>query len=172
MTPRGFYPSRTETIQDMELAVEARFRDGERLLASPSEAHNWGGVYLLGYVAEMILKLSYFHLKGAQPADIAMDELSMAPEEAVTLSIMKKEKDFNFHSIEHLTALVILTRIRQGRPPLKTNLHAELVSSVAIVGERWWVSMRYHDKRLPSKETKDLYLAVSWLRTYYYQLWR
>ena len=47
--------STPETVQDFELAAEQRFWDGMQLLVS---GHLFAGIYLLGYTAEILLKLA------------------------------------------------------------------------------------------------------------------
>jgi len=160
-----------ETVQDMELALEARYRDGERLLASPAEAHNWGGIYLMGYVAEMVLKLSYFHLKGSRPTDPTSAELSIARRDATRLGVVHKERDFDRHNLAQLSDLVSLIRADVGLQALPPDLQTGLRVSVVQVHQIWSVSMRYMGRLAQSTDALDVYRAVSWLRAHYYRLW-
>ncbi len=55
---------RYETVGDMLLAANARYDEGLLLL---DNGHLDGGVYLLGYAAEMILKISFCRVDSSVP---------------------------------------------------------------------------------------------------------
>lgn len=57
MSLRSRLESQPETIQEFELAAEERYYEGLELMVS---GRSGGGVYLMGYVGEMILKVAYF----------------------------------------------------------------------------------------------------------------
>ena len=57
-----------ETVADFELAAEARYWDGCQLI---TQNHLLGGIYLLGYTAEMILKHASFRIDRGRPGDPA-----------------------------------------------------------------------------------------------------
>ena len=59
--------STPETLAKFELAWEHRLAEGSLLLNN--EVTRAGGVYLLGYVGEMILKVAYFRFIGAASED-------------------------------------------------------------------------------------------------------
>ena len=55
-----------ETVGDFDLAAECRYWDGCQLV---TQGHGPGGIYLLGYTAEMILKHACFRVDRGRPAD-------------------------------------------------------------------------------------------------------
>jgi hypothetical protein len=55
-----------ESVADFELAGESRYWDGCQLI---TQGHDLGGIYLLGYVAEIILKHACFRADRGRPAD-------------------------------------------------------------------------------------------------------
>ena len=50
-----------ESIQVYEEAAEARYLEGLELI---QRGYSGGGVYLLGYVAEILLKAAFFRIRG------------------------------------------------------------------------------------------------------------
>lgn len=66
MSMRRYVDAHPGTVQDLELASSDRLWEGLGLLVAGRTA---GGVYLLGYVAEMVLKNACFQFDGARPAD-------------------------------------------------------------------------------------------------------
>lgn len=71
MSLKSVLSGRDETLQEVYLAAESRYRKGCFLL----DGGQWdGGIYLLGYVAEILLKLAYCRLD----PDIELDQLMEA----------------------------------------------------------------------------------------------
>ena len=160
------------TIQDMERAMESRYYEALHLIVSPDEAHRWGGVYLLGYVGEMVLKVAYFKLKDCLPGDEAWTALrDHAPEEAVISGIIETKRSFNFHNLQHLLELVLATRQDKGRVRFPSISGTDLSNAVSKLQENWWVGMRYFGGRPTIDDVKEAFEAASWLRTFYYELW-
>src|SRR6266545_2801604 len=56
----------SETVTDLTVSAEDRFRDGQELLA---QGRARGAIYLLGLAAEMWLKVVSFRLLGAKASD-------------------------------------------------------------------------------------------------------
>src|SRR5437867_10424866 len=57
-----------ETVDEFDLAAEERYWDGCQLVTG---GHELAGIYLLGYVAELILKHACFRTDRARPGDPA-----------------------------------------------------------------------------------------------------
>ena len=66
MPIRALLSLANETIQDMESAAEDRYWEGWELAV---QGHHVGAIYVLGYVAEMLLKINAFRVDGALPGD-------------------------------------------------------------------------------------------------------
>jgi len=160
------------TIQDMEKALESRYYEASHLIVSPDDAHRWGGIYLLGYVGEMVLKMVYFKLKGCLPGEDAWAVLkNNAKSEAVGYGIVKQTSDFDFHNLQNMLDLVLWTRRNRGRVGFARISLPDLSSAVLALQANWWVPMRYFGERPLTEEVKAAYEAASWLRTYYFELW-
>jgi hypothetical protein len=56
-----------DTWRGMESAADERFWDGVSL-AKGDQPRRAGAIYLLGYVAEMVLKVAYFRFTGIPPS--------------------------------------------------------------------------------------------------------
>lgn len=160
-----------ETIQDMERAIDKRYLEASRLIVSPGGVNQWGGVYLLGYVGEMVLKMAYFKLQDCHLETPAKIELSGASLVAVRFGIVKSKSDFDRHSLTHLLDLVLLTRQSKGRSRFPSIGENELSKTVTRLQTNWWVAMRYFGEAPLVSEVKEAFEDASWLRTYYYELW-
>lgn len=104
------------------------------------EATRTAGVYLLGYTAEMILKVAYFRFEGAGSADRVAPLLETAKIKAKNLNVgMERE---NYHSLRFWTQLLLATRNHEDRN-LPKRVAENLESHTTILYENWWVEMRY-----------------------------
>lgn len=70
----------------MEAAAEQRYWEGVELLVQGRS----GGVYILGYAAEMWLKLAFFRRQGALPSDVAKPWLGPAKAHAAKVGVQSK----------------------------------------------------------------------------------
>lgn len=100
-----------ETLQDFELAAQDRYWEGLELLLAGRDA---GGVYLLGYTAEMLLKLASFRLESVKPTD------TIKPRLAPVRNWMKQTCpgiDYEgFDSLVFWATYLRAKRRQQGRP--------------------------------------------------------
>jgi len=79
---RRLLQSHPETVQDLDLAAEERYWEGLELMA---DGHTGAGIYLMGYAAEMKLKVAYSRLQGASPGADARSYIVPARRRAPTL---------------------------------------------------------------------------------------
>ena len=167
MPIRSLAQSTPESITGFEAAAEEKYEDGFNLMASPSPGN---GVYLMGYVAEMLLKSAYFRLIGlSATATITRTELNQARSAARTLGVAAPEE--SLHGLEFWGELLIKTR-RQGvlMAPL---IEAELDKRTKLLAQNWFVEMRYQALQGISLSDVEAVLDdVIWIKSNYEQLWR
>ncbi|MCK4342466.1 MAG: hypothetical protein KAY37_12170 [Phycisphaerae bacterium] len=164
MTLRRQTEKQEETLQEMELAAELRFGEGLQLLY---EGWRSGGVYLLGYVAEMLLKISYFRYRGANPSDL----VSLAPARTAGQVLIPGIAYESYHSLRFWAALLFETRRWQGRP-LPAEVADPFVQRTRRLYQTWWVEMRYRQDYADEWDVENVLSDVTWLRDHYALLWR
>jgi len=147
-----------ETLQDFEMAREERLWDGVSLWCSQRAQ---GGIYLLGYHAEMTLKSAYFRLTGlsiAKPIDRYVLQTALGKAKLLGVSTPHE----GYHGLRFWCDLLVAERSARGIP-LPSPLLNILTHQVDIISSRWSVEMRY---RTPSTRPLDLestVTAVDWL---------
>jgi hypothetical protein len=149
-------------VQELELAAEARYREGLELMA---RGRHGAGIYLLGYVVEMRLKLACFRLMGASnttPVDALREA---ARRNAKHMGVAAKDE--SCHSLRFWFELVEQHRARSGRP----SLAADYTRCVERVYRTWWVEMRYHPDLATDRDMDQVHKDVSWLDSNYLALW-
>lgn len=156
MPLRNWVTSHPETIQDFELASQDRLLEGIELLVSGRTA---GGVYLLGYVAEMVLKNAVFLFEKARPSDLIKPKLG--PIKSFGQQFLPKIQHESYHSLIFWYHVLCRKRADAGRP-LSGQLDRELKQRVDRIYDMWIVDMRYYpDDHLLSGQT--VYNDVSWI---------
>lgn len=167
MPYRARVQGRPETLAEFELAWEHRLAEGSLLLNN--EAARTGGVYLLGYVAEMILKAAYFRFIGAASED-RLDWLFTQPafRTSVNASAVVTE---NFHSLKFWTELLLTAR-QQRKRPLPIHVTNALRHYTDLLFENWQVDMRYSALVVAAQEWRDVQEAVLWFYHNHDSLWR
>lgn len=135
MSLRFHYELGHETIQDLELAAEQRYKDALVLMASG----NWDAcIYLAGYCVEMWLKAAYFLLDGVHPEDEVVGRLRPSRTKGQLLGLPSDE---SYHSLSFWSALLIHER---GRLPSSSpGLDKEIRLRSGSLYSIWWVEMRY-----------------------------
>ncbi len=157
--------SELETLQEMEFAAEDKYWEGIELLSS---GRGGGGVYLLGYVAEMLLKIAYFRFIGARPADRVGAYLGPA-RNAGRLLIPGIDRE-QYHSLRFWASLLFQRR-RQEHRPLPDDVAAPFRQRTRRLYQAWWVEMRYRRDRCEAWDSHNVYEDVTWLRNHYAALW-
>jgi hypothetical protein len=155
-----------ETIQDYTLAVPQRYLEGLQLMV---EGYPGAGIYLMGYAAEMLLKLAYFLYTGAGPADAVGPRLGPARHQARALGI--QVLDEGYHSPRFWARLLLEQRRNDGLP-LNNELEARLLNCADSLYSNWWVQMRYQPDVAREDEVAVFHQEVDWLQGNLESLWR
>lgn len=147
-----------ETVQHLVLAGDERYWEGVELL---SAGYSGGGIYCLGYVAEMTLKRACFVLDGARPNALVGPRLRPIRTWARTRIPHIPHK--NYHSLWFWVHVLREKRRLAGRqlPPL---VDAQLVQRTRRLFGIWTVEMRYRPDRSLPQEIHSVYDDVTWLR--------
>jgi hypothetical protein len=166
MLLRHFLEAQPETISDMSLAVEQKFWEGIELCVA---GRHGAGIYLLGYAAEMYLKIASFRLDGANPADFVAPRLARARNLLRTHPFQIAHE--HYHSLLFWLASVRALRQRRGTR-FERNFEGELVHRVRRLYGVWWVEMRYHPNYASVYDVNRMFQDVGWLRRHLVRLWR
>lgn len=167
MAFRARIDANPETLIEFEFAWERRYLEGMRLLEEKETRTD--GVYLLGYVAEMILKVAYFRFTGAASEDF-LDALLTASAFKTAVKNLGVDAEF-YHSPRFWMEILISTRIQHKRP-LPTQLQNNLRAFAEILYDNWKVDMRYHSLPIGEAECQEVKVAVEWLYNRHESLWR
>ncbi len=155
-----------ETLRDFSLAAEERYQEGVELATA---GHAAAGIYLLGYAAEMWLKVASFRFDGAVGNDLISPRLAPAKNWLkIRAPHMKPE---NFHSLAFWVSY-LFTRRAAAAHRLPTTLSGELLHRVRRIYLIWWIEMRYRPDQALSDEVTRVYRDVTWLREVSPQLHR
>lgn len=153
-----------QTVQELLLASDQRFREGIELIAS---GHRAGGAYLLGYVAEMLLKHACFTFDGARPFDSVPPRLGPARQWA--RRFVPSVPHEGYHSIM-FWALVVRGKRRQRGQPLPAPIEARLLQRAHRLHGLWSVEMRYRRDLLERREASIIYDDVVWFVDHHHLL--
>lgn len=155
-----------ETLQDYELARQERLWDGVNLWLS---ARPQGGVYMLGYHAEMSLKLAYFRWQGLNVATV-IDRARLDTAKAKGKVLGVTTPILGFHSLRFWRDLLEAERAAASRP-LDPQLAADLHVYVNAIHARWSVEMRYGAPKSSMVDLEVVAAAVDWLDTNHSRLY-
>lgn len=158
--------SQPETLQEMELAAEDKYWEGLELMVT---GRGGGGIYLMGYVAEMLLKIAYFRFTDARPADHVPSRLG--PARTAGNHLIPGIGHENYHSLRFWALLLFETRNRYHKP-LPSEVEALFVQRTRRLYQTWWVEMRYRRDQSLGWNVRSVYDDVTWLRDNYAVLWR
>ncbi|MDB5301392.1 MAG: hypothetical protein JWO87_3055 [Phycisphaerales bacterium] len=154
-TVKGF----PETLSDMLLAADDRYREAEALLVE----HEFDGcVYLLGYAAEMWLKAACLRLRGLSATVLVKGALP--PLKKWMQSTVPSTTFTDYHDLSYLAECVFQLRLAQGRPlavPLAVELRTLIVSG--LHGE-WIVDMRYRRSGLSAADAWSALSQAWWMK--------
>ena len=150
----------------MEAAARHRYLDG-LLLATSDRERLTGAMYLLGYVAEILVKTAYYRLRGVRPFDDVADELHGMRNRARTLGFPWQG---NWHNLESLAGLLVVERAATGSP-MEPLFAAEFQARAASVGGHWSEILRYKEAATFESELDEVFESVEWLVANHAQLW-
>jgi len=147
-----------ETIQDFELARQERLWDGMSLWVARRAQ---GGVYSLGYHAEMTLKAAYFRFRGLTPAHV-VDRALLNTTEARARQLGVFTPPAGFHSLRFWRDTLIAERAAVGQSLQITLAHA-IGRHVDVIHAQWQVEMRYRAPVSTLAHLEAVGAAVDWL---------
>lgn len=155
-----------ETWPSMEQAAEQRYWDG-LALATSDTGHEAGAIYLLGYVAEMLLKTACFRTAEIGPHDDLWARHGAFDQVKTFASWTGR----NLHDLTGWLQFLIDIRQAIGRPldPVTAGL---MTAAVLDVNAHWRESLRYRFSAALESELDAVADNVEWLRLNYDRLWR
>ncbi|MDQ3081487.1 MAG: hypothetical protein M3R07_04655 [Gemmatimonadota bacterium] len=144
-----------ETLSDFAAAAEQKYWEAIELAAC---GHRGGGIYLMGYAAEMYLKVSAFRFDGASLADLIEPRLAPARNwlKAQPTSVAHE----SYHSVLFWMAYLRGRRVAKHHA-LPTELDGQLVHRVRRIYSVWWVEMRYRPDQATPIEVERLFRDVT-----------
>ena len=154
-----------DSVHELERAAEQRYREASLLAANGEPG---GAVYLLGHVAEMLVKAAAFRfVRGGSPHD----PIPAAERDAVEKTIridLKLHPDYirltqgphNFLGWAHWLVLVSGARYTPA-------LGATLLSHADAVFTHWDPNMRYHELSVTPAMLAVVRPSTDWLRANY-----
>ncbi len=133
-----------ESIAVYERAAEARYLEGCELIR---QGYRGGGMYLLGYVAEIFLKTVFFRNIGYAPNR--------------TISIEDRKKSGITQSHDAMAWADRIVKISLDMPPL---LKWTLLKHVTVIKRNWNESLRYREDLGPTgQELEEFTSAITWI---------
>lgn len=164
MPIRPLFSGQDESIEGFEAAAENMYEAGFNLMAS---AQSGQGVYLMGYVAEMLLKSAYFRLHGFTFQQV----ISMADlRDAVQRHHLPLPPE-KFHDLELWAQLIIRERnLKTLSNPL---MESDLQTTTTRLNTNWSVKMRYYPLQgVVRQDLEDVLDDVVWIKSNHNGFWR
>ena len=164
MPIRPLFSGQDESIAGFEAAAENMYEASFNLMAS---AQSGQGVYLMGYVAEMLLKSAYFRLRGfAAQQVITMTDLRDAVQRHhLTLPAEK------YHDLELWAQLIIRERVLNGLS--NSGMEGDLQTTTTRLNTNWSVKMRYYPLQgVVKQDLEDVLDDVVWIKSNHNDFWR
>ena len=160
--------TRQETVGDMLLAANSRYDEGLSLLDA---GYRDGGIYLLGYAAEMILKTSFCRTDSTIPPYITVRSRFVVAERLWINRVSAVLPSGYEHSLLFWERVLSLERAARQKPALGFIVSHTLSQCVKTVSENWAVKMRYQPGIATVQEADNVRVAVSWLHDNQRTLW-
>ncbi len=161
--------ARQETVGDMLLAANARYDEGLSLLDA---GYRDGGIYLLGYAAEMILKTSFCRVDATVPPYITVRSRFGIAERHWRQNVISSPLPPGYeHSLRFWEFVLPLERRARHKPALGIIVSQTLAGCVGTVADNWDVKMRYQSSIATAREADSVRDAVGWLRDNQRALW-
>lgn len=153
-----------ETILEFQSAVEDRYWEAISLMTA---GYPSGGIYLIGYTAEMLLKSAYFAFCGERltvPVWPLMAPAWTAGVEYFPGSFSSSNRDY--HNLDFWARLLREERRRKGAD-LPWHVDAQYLDYTRRLYINWWAEMRYRHAQATTQDAEEVLEAVSWLRSHY-----
>lgn len=164
MPIRPLISGQDESIDGFEAAAEDMYEAGFNLMAS---AQSGQGVYLMGYVAEMLLKSAYFRLRGfAAQQVITMTDLRDAVQRHHLALPAEK-----FHDLELWAQLIVAERALASLS--NASMEGDLQTKATRLNTNWSVKMRYYVLQgVVKQDLEDVLDDVVWIKSNHKDFWR
>lgn len=153
-------------LQDFALAAEERFLDAQVLLAG---GHGTGAAYVVGYVAEMLLKSAVFLFDGARPSDMVYPRLS--PLKRWAKNSLPGVPFTNYHDVLFWAWVLRKRRAEKGRP-LPEPASQNLLRIAYRLSRGWSVELRYFGFEVTVDHARRCFEDVAWIKKNHAVLWR
>lgn len=155
-----------ERLQDLELAAEAKLKEGRVLR---SHGLDDGAIYLLGFTAEMVLKFAFFRYN-KEPLSREVRPL-LRPARHRAGKLIPRVNDDRYHSILFWGMLLRKQRRLDGYRWAETFDHG-FVRAIRRIHQNWTIEMRYQSGNGTETEAKNVEDEVAWLFRNRLWLWR
>ena len=159
------------TLGEFEIAGEDRFQDSITLV---KRGRRLAAIYLLGYVAEAVLKCAFYRLWGYQADTLIRLGGPKGTDDPRRIA----RKDLGIHKLPkglHNPVLwaEMIVRVRERLDqPLNPALSKGLLAKAQQIGSNWKVSLRYNHERTTVSDFRNLWKDVVWMRTNADRFWR
>lgn len=161
--------SNVDTVAELDRASEHRYLDGIGLYLA-HEFRSTGAVYVLGYVAEMLIKSAYYRVRGVGPCEDLRAELRGMEARAMALGYAWTAGRSR-HQVESLAGLLAYERRARGCA-LLAELESGLLGHASLIASHWSESLRYKDAVATEHEVNEVLSSVEWLIANHSLLWR
>ena len=151
--------SSPETLSDLLLAADDRYREAEELLVAQELD---GCVYLFGYSVEMWLKSACLRLRGHGPVDQVM--AALPPLKSWMKHVAPATTFTSYHDLNYLGACVLELRLHQARPVVGTLLTDFRARILTAMHDGWIVDMRYRRSGLTAQDAWDALVNAWWMK--------
>jgi hypothetical protein len=160
MPLRQIIQASPETLSDMLVAADDRYREAEELLVN----HQFdGAVYLLGYAAEMWLKVACMRLRGHAPT--VQVKGALPPLKSWMNAVAPAVVFSGYHDLRFLAECIFHLRLTQARP-LTGTLAAELRAQVVNgLHNGWIVDMRYRRSGVSASDAWSALQQSWWMKS-------
>jgi hypothetical protein len=158
--------SQPETLQEFELAAEQKYGEAIELMTA---GYSGAGIYLMGYVSEMLLKVGYFRYIGNTPTDLIEPGLGVAYKRGQLL--IPHVHHESYHSLRFWALLLVEERQHRNNP-LNPPLEGDFLACSQRLYQYWWVEMRYRRDLAVPDDVETVYSDTTWLRDNHAMLWR
>ncbi len=158
-----------ETVAEMEAAAEGRYQEGQKLV---QEGYYHGGIYLLGYAAEMWLKTALCRVDSSLLSTLTVDAYIGPARRHWKNTFGGNLPDR--HDLLFLALSLEDARRLEGKPQLHTVspvLSQRFNANVGFIYDHWFVAMRYRHPDASTIEAQQMLDSVEWLRSNYQFLW-
>ncbi len=155
-----------ETVGEFELAAQDKISEGQQLITN---SYYSGGIYLLGYAAEMLLKNACIRYIGAVSSDQVRSKLEelLSHSYGLWAPLVRHESK---HSLQFWAATLENMRDYNGAGFNPAFLYRFQFAANRLYSN-WWVEMRYRQGRANATQALEVLADVGWISSSYTDLY-